>query len=137
MSLPNFYHFIAVFAYYDDGISITYPDLPGCVSFGQNEAEAMECAKTSLMLHLYGMEQDEEEIPQPRQLIALNKENPLKENEIFTMIEVFMPSFREKQAKKFVKKTLSIPYWLNAEAEHYNINFSQTLQNALISQLHK
>ncbi|MGM9572378.1 MAG: hypothetical protein ACI3ZR_09205 [bacterium] len=53
------------------------------------------------------------------------------------MIEVFMPSFREKQAKKFVKKTLSISYWLNAEAEHYNINFSQALQNALISQLHK
>ena len=47
------------------------------------------------------------------------------------LVEAFMPSFREKQRTRFVKKTLSIPYWMNAEAERIGVNFSQTLQNAL------
>jgi len=46
-----------------------------------------------------------------------------------------MPPFREKQHKKFVKKTLSIPSWINAQAEYAGINFSQTLQEALLEKL--
>ncbi len=131
MSHPEYYRFIAVFAYYEDGISITFPDLPGCVSFGENEAEAMKCAKEVLMLHLWGMEQDGETIPQPSSLQSIK----LSKDEIPTMIEVFMPPFREKQNTRFVKKTLSIPYWLNLEAEHRGINFSRLLQNAIKKEL--
>jgi hypothetical protein len=50
--------------------------------------------------------------------------------------KVYMPPFREKQHKKFVKKTLSIPSWINSQAEYAGINFSQTLQEALIEKLH-
>lgn len=131
MSHPEYYRFIAVFAYYEDGISITFPDLPGCVSFGENEAEAMKFAKEVLMLHLWGMEQDGETIPQPSSLQSIK----LSKDEIPTMIEVFMPPFREKQNTRFVKKTLSIPYWLNLEAEHKGINFSRLLQNAIKKEL--
>ena len=46
-----------------------------------------------------------------------------------------MSAFREKQSKRFVKKTLSIPYWMNAEAERIRVNFSQTLQNALAEKI--
>lgn len=131
MDYPEYYRFIAVFAYYEDGISITFPDLPGCVSFGKDEAEAMKCAKEVLMLHLWGMEQDNETIPQPSPLHSIE----LSKDEIPTMIEVFMPAFREKQNSRFVKKTLSIPYWLNLEAEHKGINFSKLLQNAIKQEL--
>lgn len=134
MNLPNTYNFIAVFAFVEDGISITFPDLLGCVSFGKDESEAMKCAKEVLMLHLYGMEQDEDDIPAPSSLKTI-KNAPLESNELYTMIEVYMPSFRARQSQKFVKKTLSIPCWLNAEAEHYGINFSKTLQTALTEQL--
>ncbi len=131
MSHPEYYRFIAVFAYYEDGISITFPDLPGCVTFGEDESEAMKCAKEVLMLHLWGMEQDGETIPQPSSLQSVK----LSKDEIPTMIEVFMPPFREKQNTRFVKKTLSIPYWLNLEAEHRGINFSKLLQNAIKKEL--
>ena len=131
MSHPEYYRFIAVFAYYEDGISITFPDLPGCVTFGEDESEAMKCAKEVLMLHLWGMEQDGETIPQPSSLQSVK----LSKDEIPTMIEVFMPPFREKQNTRFVKKTLSIPYWLNLEAEHRGINFPKLLQNAIKKEL--
>lgn len=132
MNYPDYYRYIAVFAYYEDGISITFPDLPGCVSFGKDEAEAMKCANEALMLHLWGMEQDNEPIPEPSTLRSVE----IAKDEIPTMIEVFMPPFREKQNSRFVKKTLSIPYWLNLEAEHKGINFSKLLQNAIKQELH-
>lgn len=131
MNFPDYYRYIAVFAYYKDGISITFPDLPGCVSFGKDEDEAMKCAKEVLMLHLFGMEQDNDEIPVPSRI----RDIELGKDEVPTMIEVFMPPFRDKQNTRYVKKTLSIPYWLNAEAEHSNINFSKLLQKAIKEEL--
>jgi len=133
MDFPNYYRFIAIFSYYEDGISITFPDLPGCVSHGETEQEAMSAAKDVLLLHLWGMEQDNENIPIPSSLRSLT----LDRNEVPTMIEVFMPSFREKMKTKYVKKTLSIPSWLNAEAEHCGINFSAVLKEALEQKLSK
>ncbi|MCL2050409.1 MAG: type II toxin-antitoxin system HicB family antitoxin [Lachnospiraceae bacterium] len=121
------YVFPCVFIYEDDGIAILFPDLDGCVSFGENEQQAFYNAKESLTLHLYGMEQDNEPIPKP----SLIKDISLDENEQAVFIEVFMPPFRAKQANKYVKKTLTIPEWLNIIAEKNDVNFSQILQNAL------
>lgn len=132
MDKKDYYRYFALFTFTDDGISITFPDLSGCVSFGSDEDEAMQNAKAVLMLHLYGMEEDEEDIPQPSSI----KDIKVEKGEYSALIEVYMPPFRAKQASRFVKKTLSIPYWLNIEAEHRGINFSQTLQNALKEQLH-
>jgi predicted RNase H-like HicB family nuclease len=135
MLLPDFYRYIAIFTFADDGVHIVFPDLPGCVSFGKDEDEAVNMAKDVLKLHMYGMEQDGDEIPDASKIKEIAKEEALESNEAFVVVEVFMPPFREKQSKRFVKKTLSIPYWLNAEAEMYGINFSQTLQNAIKKQL--
>ena len=130
--LKDTYIFPAIFDYSEDGISIEFPDLPGCLPCADNVDEAVKNAKEALQLHLYGMEQDNEEIPQP------SKINEIKtaENQSIILIEVFMPPFREKMHKRYVKKTLSIPSWLNAEAEHSGINFSAVLQKALINELH-
>lgn len=135
MELVNYYRYIAIFTFADNGIHITFPDLPGCVSFGKDEEEAMRMSKEGLTLHLYAMEQDNDEIPVASKLRVLAEQEELEKNETFMLIEVFMPPFRERQSKKFVKKTLSIPYWLNKEAEERKVNFSQTLQNALKRQL--
>lgn len=131
MNKPNYYKFIAIFHYYEDGISITFPDLDGCVSHAENDDEALSMAKEVLLLHLFGMEEEGMEIPSPSPISKINA----AENEIAVLVDVFMPPFREKQHNKFVKKTLSIPSWINAEAEHAGINFSQVLQNALREQL--
>ena len=135
MERPDFYRYHAIFTYEQDGVHVTFPDLPGCVTFGKDEDEAIRMAREALALHLYGMEQDNDEIPGPSELKLLAKHEALETNETFFLVEAFMPAFREKQSKRFVKKTLSIPYWLNAEAERQGINFSQTLQQAIKQQL--
>ena len=121
------YIFPCVFIYRADGIAVYFPDLDGCVSFGENERQAYYNAKEALALHLYGMEQDADEIPAPSEARGI----PISENEKTVLIEVFMPAFRAKQANKFIKKTLTIPEWLNIVAEKNNVNFSQLLQKAI------
>ena len=121
------YIFPCVFIYSEEGISVYYPDLNGCVTFGDDEQQAFRNAKEALTLHLYGMEQDNDPIPVPSRI----KDIALADNEQAILLEVFMPAFRAKQANKLVKKTLTIPEWLNIAAENNGVNFSQLLQTAL------
>ena len=132
---PDFYRYAAIFSYEEDGVHVVFPDLPGCITFGADEDEAVRMAREALALHIYGMEQDGDEIPQPSSLRMLAEQEDLQENEVFMLVEAFMPTFRERESKRFVKKTLSIPYWINAEAERVGLNFSQTLQNAIAQKL--
>lgn len=132
---PDFYRYAAIFSYEKDGVHVVFPDLPGCITFGADEDEAVRMAREALALHIYGMEQDGDEIPQPSSLRMLAEQEDLQENEVFMLVEAFMPTFRERESKRFVKKTLSIPYWMNAEAERVGLNFSQTLQNAIAQKL--
>jgi len=121
------YIYPCVFIYEEEGISVYYPDLDGCVTFGNDEQEAFRNAKEALTMHLYGMEQDSDPIPQSSQI----KDIVLDKNEQALLLEVSMPAFRAKQANKMVKKTLTIPEWLNIVAENNDVNFSKLLQSAL------
>jgi predicted RNase H-like HicB family nuclease len=125
------YSFPAIFNYAADGISIEFPDLPGCLPAAHGTDEAFKNAREALGLHLWGMENDGEKIPVPSPVEKLHP----KSGETLAMIEVFMPSIRARVQKQFIKKTLSIPAWLNAAAEEADVNFSLTLQNALMQQL--
>ena len=123
----KYYTFPAFFYFDQDGIAIEFPDLPGCLPCAQTEEEAFANAKEALGVHLFGMEQDGEEIPEPT---PNNRLCPEKDAAI-VMIEVFMPSVRDRINNKVVKKTLTIPAWLNRKAESANVNFSQILQDGL------
>lgn len=129
--MKDTYIFPAVFEICDNGVSILFPDLEGCLPCAETVESAIKNAKEALTLHLYGMEEDNEEIPEPTPFSKIQ----LHENQTIVLIDVYMPPFREKQHKKFVKKTLSIPSWINAQAEYAGINFSQTLQEALLEKL--
>ncbi len=126
------YIFPAIFTYEERGISIEFPDLPGCLPCADDTEEAVENAKEALTLHLWGMEQDGDYIPESSAVPSLK----LDENQAVVLIDAFMPPIREKMNSKFVKKTLSIPNWLNVMATKEGINFSAVLQNALKAQLH-
>ena len=121
------YVFPAVFDYHDDKIAIHFPNLDGCISSGDTEQDAFDMANEALTLHLWGMEQDRDPIPEP----SLIKDLQLDENQRAVLIKVFMPPFRAKQENKLVKKTLTIPEYLNILGEHNGVNFSQLLQKAL------
>lgn len=129
--MKNIYRYIAVIEQEKDTIGVYFPDLDGCITGGDNIDEAIENANEVLKLHLFAMEQDNDVIPEPCSLTSLKLNN----NEAPVFIEVYMKAFREKMNEKFIKKTLSIPNWLNTEAEQRGINFSKTLQNALLNEL--
>ena len=124
---PKYYHYPAYFYFDDDGISIEFPDLPGCLPCADTEEEAFNNAKEALGIHLYGMAKDGDEIPVPSPVASLHPDN----DAVVVMVEAFMPPLRERQENKVVKKTLTIPAWLNAEGEARHVNFSQILQDAL------
>lgn len=131
--LKKRYAFVAIFTYEDDGISIEFPDLPGCYPCtDSNDTElALKNAREALGLHLFGMEQDGEVIPEPTSI----RDITLGSGQVPVMIDVFMPPIREQIRSQFVKKTLSLPAWLSAAADADGVNCSKLFQNALMDYL--
>ena len=125
--MKELYSYPAILYYDEDGISIEFPDLPGCLPCAKSTEEAIKNAKEALGLHLWSMERDNDEIPEPTDITKLT----IEEKSIPLLVEVFMPPVRDRINNRVVKKTLTIPQWLNAEAERHGVNFSQVLQNGL------
>ena len=133
--MQNTYVFPAIFTFYGEeqspAIGITFPDLPGCVSCGENSIDALRMAKDALGLHLLGMEDDNENIPEPSNILSIEHEK----NQSVVLVEVFMPRFRDAVDNKAVNKTVTLPQWLVSAGRAEDINFSQTLQDALMQKL--
>jgi predicted RNase H-like HicB family nuclease len=128
---PEKYFYPAVFTYEDDGqISVEFPDLD-CATCADTEENALEAAKELLSIHMNGLEEDGEPIPTPTPLSKIIA----KSNERAVLIDVFMPTIRFRNINRSVNRTVTLPAWLNAAALDKNVNFSQTLQNALINDL--
>lgn len=121
------YIYPAILEVDEDRVDIWFPDLPGCLPGGDSIEEAIKDAKEILALHLYGMEEENLEIPEPTPINRLN----LKANQCVVLIETWMPPYRDKMNNMAVKKTLTIPKWLDTLAEQNNVNFSHVLQDAL------
>jgi predicted RNase H-like HicB family nuclease len=109
------------------GFSADFPDLPGCVSAGDSLEELASMAREALSLHLYGMLEDGDVIPVPSDPTAI----PAQPGAFVTLVEGRPDMVRDEIRNRSVKKTLTIPYWLNEEAERHHVNFSQVLQDAL------
>jgi len=126
------YIFPAFFCYYDDDtIGIVFPDLPGCVSQGDNDDDALRMAKEAMTFHLWGMEEDDEAIPEP----TSPKDLKPKPDQVIVLVEAFMPPFRERMNNKAITKTVTVPRWLEQEAKAANLNYSQVLQDGLMERL--
>lgn len=126
------YAFPAIFTPEENGAySVVFPDLDGCYTCGDNLQDALEMSEDALALVLYGYEKDGKPIPAPSALSAL----PLKGNEFANYIACDTLEYRKMYNNKSVKKTLTIPEWLNEAAVSMNLNFSQVLQEALIEKV--
>ncbi|MGG4105124.1 type II toxin-antitoxin system HicB family antitoxin [Paenibacillus lautus] len=121
--MKDHYAFPAIFHHGEDGISVSFPDVPGALTFGQNYEEAILMAKDCLGLHLYGMESDNDPIPAPRPLLEVETQP----NELLALIDVWMPLYRDID-NKAVKVTTTIPSWLKKIATENNFNYSYALQ---------
>jgi predicted RNase H-like HicB family nuclease len=93
---------------------------------------AIKMAKEALGLHYWGMEKDGDELPEP----TYPPYEDMEKDDFVIPIEIFPDIVKGAIENKAIKKTLTIPYWLNAEAEAADVNFSQLLQNALKEYLH-
>ena len=112
--------------------NVNFTDLPGCHTFGVGLDDAIDMAEDVLCLWLYSKEADKEAIP------AATPPNKIrvKGDDFATAISVDTDTYRRYYENKAIKKTLSIPSWLNQRAEDANINFSQLLQRAIKNELH-
>jgi len=118
----------AVFYERKNGYTVDFPDLPGCVTQGETLEEAMEMAVDAASGWILIMIEEGEDIPSPsKQINLLDYEGASFSN----LIMLDMDGYAKQYGEKAVKKTLTIPRWLNTLSERRNINFSQVLQTGL------
>ena len=121
------YVFPAIFAENEDGFSIRFPDVEGCFTCSETLGEGIEMAEDALALMLYEYEKEGRTIPSASSLKSIETD----ENEFVTYITCDTLKYRKMHNNRAVKKTLTIPEWLNEEATAHELNFSQILQEAL------
>ena len=112
----------------NDEYWVEFPDLEGCFSDGETLADAASNASEALGMYLCSLMERNLEIPQPSDIRSVSSADG-----IVTVVATEPLAYRK--STRSVKKTLTIPEWLNIEAEKRHINFSSVLQQALIARI--
>lgn len=125
----------------ENGYSVVFPDLNWLATCGETENEAMSMAVDCLAGYLYTLKNDGEQFPAASAMKNVSLEKVAKEldadttNAFVSMVSVDVAEYAKTHFEKSVRKTLTIPAWLNIAAQQKNINFSQTLQEALLAKI--
>lgn len=116
---------------------VLWPDLPGCTTTADTEDQALGNAQEAMSLHLWGMEDDGDPIPPPTPIQHLNLSEYEEDGNKFVVIlvEIWMPSFRERMETKAVNRTVTLPGWMDREAKKASLNYSQVLQDGIMERL--
>lgn len=125
------YVFPAILKKEDIGYYVNFPDVPGCSTQGDTLSDALAMAEDALNLMLYTCEEDGLPINKPSDIRNIK----LEDDEIASLVSADTVKYRRYFDNKAVKKTLTIPNWLNTLSEREHINFSAVLQEALIQKL--
>ena len=115
----------------DGSYGISFPDLPGCFSFGENLIEAQQMAAEAASLHVYGMERDGETIPTPS--ASLPRETT--DGMVVMPVTIHPDLYKMKRDNERVKTNITLPAWLKRIAEEQKVNYSRLLETALIEYL--
>lgn len=114
----------------DEGFLVYAPDLE-INTHGLNLPEAMEMARDAISIWCLCQEDKKGAMPAPSALADIKCDK----NDIATLVDVDISAYRRKLDNRTVRKNLTIPSWLNEQAETAKINFSQALQRALKEEL--
>ncbi len=117
----------------EGGFWITFPDFPECMTQGENMQDAYEMAWDALGLAVASRIENREALPPVTEPYAIT----LDPDTFCVVVPFDLISYQKKHNSKAVKKTLSIPEWLNEAATDRNVNFSQVLQDALLQKLNQ
>lgn len=115
----------------EGGFFVTFPDIPECMTQGEDINEAYEMAVDALGLAIVSREENMETIPKASVPAAIQVEK----GSFMMVVEFDLLAYKKRVSGKAVKKTLSIPEWLNDAAIEAGINFSQVLQDGLKKKL--
>jgi len=132
----------ACFIKEENGYSVIFPDLNNLATCGHTLDEAFSMAVDCLAGYLYWLQKDGESAPPASSIDKINLTKIAEEAEaspdqaFVNIVTVDVAEYAKVHFEKSVKKTLTIPAWLNTAALEQNINFSQVLQDALKSKLH-
>ena len=112
--------------------SIDFPDIPQCYTSGESEADGFIMANDILNIRLYEIEKNGEPMPEP----SLVGDVTPPQSGFVTMVLGDTDVYRRREKGRSVKKTLSVPEWLNEQGEAAGLNFSRVLQDGIKRELH-
>ncbi len=117
----------AVFHKEEEAYWVEFPDLEGCHTYGCSINETMEAAQEALAGYLLTRLEQEKEITAPSDISSMHAEDGF-----LSLVSCDINQYKDTKA---VKKTLTIPSWLNDRAVSMGVNFSQVLQEALLAKI--
>lgn len=117
----------AVFHKEKDAYWVEFPDLEGCYTYGGSINETMEAAQEVLAAYLLTLLEQGKEIAAPSDISVIQVNDGFS-----SLVSCDINQYKDTKA---VKKTLTIPSWLNDRAISMGVNFSQVLQEALLSKI--
>lgn len=117
----------AIFHKEEDAYWVEFPDLEGCHTYGSSIEDTMQSAQESLSAYLLTL------MEQGKSLAAPSDISSYHPSDGFTSL--VSCDINQYKVTKAVKKTLTIPAWLNDRAVSMGLNFSKILQEALIAEI--
>lgn len=127
------YIYPAIFYPEEDGrFSVIFPDLNDLATYGDSLADAFAMAQEACGQYLFLCLRDGDLLPEPTPIDKVTKD---EDNALVNLICINLDDYARNYDDKAVKKTLSIPAWLNTACEKYGINYSKVLRDALIAKL--
>ena len=117
----------AIFHKEDDAYWVEFPDLAGCHTYGNSIPETMEAAQEALSAYLLTLLEQERPLAAPSNISELHPDDGFP-----SLVSCTIDQYKDARA---VKKTLTIPSWLNDRATAMGLNFSKVLQDALIAKI--
>ena len=118
----------AIFHKENNSYWVEFPDLEGCQTYGDTLNETMEYAQEALSAYLLTLLEQNLPLAQPSDISSLSYGS----DSFITLVTCDINQYKDTKA---MKKTLTIPAWLNERALAMNINFSQVLQEALLAKI--
>lgn len=117
----------AIFHKEEDSYWVEFPDLEGCHTYGSTIKESVESAQEALSAYILTLLEQGKDIASPSDISNYSPVDGFS-----SLVSCDIDQYKDTKA---VKKTLTIPSWLNDRAISMGLNFSQILQEALISKI--
>jgi predicted RNase H-like HicB family nuclease len=119
--------YLAIFETDDKpGLSVYFPDVPGCISCGDTFDHALAMAREALSLHIYGLEKDGDPLPERTDRLP-----DTGHGDLIVPVTVYPDMVKTKLDNRAVRTNVTLPAWLKELAEERKVNYSQVLETAL------